>query len=450
MTLSLRPYQREAVGYIQSRRRAGLFLDMGLGKTAICLSALTPDDLPALVCAPKRVAEEVWPKEVPKWRPDLSIELAAGSPKKRAAALRSSADIVVIGRDNLADAEVVSSRFKTFIVDELSGFKNRASIRWKMANKIAWSDGMKNVWGLTGTPSPNGYLDLWPQVALLDHGERLGKNITAYRSRYFTPGRQLPTGVITEWDIRPGADERINTLLEDMCLSMSTEGRVELPEVTYNNISVPLNPSARRIYKEFKKNLVVGLDLIGDGGQVHTASTAAVLSQRLSQICAGFLYHEGDVSSGQKGYDVIHRDKVAAVREIVDGSGSPVLVAYRFRAEYELLREGLGDLAHSMDEPGIVEAWNAGNVPVLLVHPASAGHGLNLQYGGHVMVWATVPWSLEEYQQTNKRLARSGQTHPVIIHHLLSPHTIDASVMQALADKTSVQKALLDHLESPI
>lgn len=450
MTLPLRPYQREAVGYIQARHRAGLFLDMGLGKTAICLSALTPDDLPALVCAPKRVAEEVWPVEVPKWRPDLTIALAAGSPKKRAAALRSGADVVVIGRDNLADALEVAGTFRTFIVDELSGFKSRASNRWKVGSKIANHPDMKNVWGLTGTPSPNGYLDLWPQIALLDNGERLGKNITTYRSRYFTPGRQLRTGVITEWDIRPGAEERINTLLEDLCLSMSTKGRVELPEVTYNNVSVPLNPSARRIYKALKNNLVVGLDLIGDDGQVHTASTAAVLSQRLSQICAGFLYHEDDVYSGQKGYDVIHRDKVAAVREIVDGSGSPVLVAYRFKAEYELLKEGLGELAHSMDEPGIVGAWNAGNVPVLLVHPASAGHGLNLQYGGHVMVWATVPWSLEEYQQTNKRLARSGQTHPVIIHHLISPHTVDVSVMQALADKASVQQALLDHLESPI
>lgn len=443
----LRDYQHLAVKYIQERRRAGLFLDMGLGKTAICLSALTPDRLPALVCAPKRVAEEVWPVEVPKWRGDLTVAVASGTPKKRAAALRSGADVVVIGRDNLADAVDVADQFKTFIMDELSGFKNRASIRWKMAKKIAWADGVENVWGLTGTPAPNGYLDLWPQIALLDNGARLGKNITAYRSRYFTPGRQLPSGVITDWDIRPGADSRINDLIEDICLSMKTEGRVKLPPVTHNVVHVPLSPTSRRIYKELKNNFIVGLELLG--GEVHTAATAGVLSQRLAQITAGFMYMD-DADLRDHAYDVIHRDKVAAVREIVDGTGSPVLVAYRFQAELAMLKDALGELAHTIDEPGVVAAWNAGNIPVLLVHPASAGHGLNLQFGGHSMIWATVPWSLEEYEQTNARLARSGQEHPVVIHHLISPHTVDEAVMQALRDKASIQDALMSHLESPL
>lgn len=449
MPYKLHDYQELAVGYVQERRRAGLFLDMGLGKTAICLSALTPDRLPALVCAPKRVAEEVWGPERDKWRPDLTIAVAKGTPKARAAALRSGADVVVISRDNLADVLDAPVSFRTFIIDELSGYKNRSTLRWKTANKVAWAPGMENFWGLTGTPSPNGYLDLWPQIALMDKGERLGKNITAYRERYFTPGRQLPSGVITDWDIRPGAEERINHLIQDICLSMKTEGRVKLPPVTFNNVSVPLNPTSRRIYKELKKSLVVDLDMISGAGEVHTASTAASLSQKLSQITAGFLYvDEADLRDHE--YDVIHRDKVAALREIIEGTGSPVLVAYRYQAELALIKEGLGEMAHTLDEDGVIPAWNAGQVPVLLVHPASAGHGLNLQHGGHTLVWTSVPWSLEEYQQTNKRLARQGQEHPVIIHHLISPHTVDESVLQALEDKRSIQQALLDHLESPI
>jgi len=443
--LKLHDYQEVAVEFLRGRRRAGLLLDMGLGKTAISLRALTPDMLPVLVTAPKRVAEYVWPVEVPKWRPDLKVVVAAGTPKQRQAALLSGADVVVIGRDNLADAIEHAPRFRTFIMDELSSFKNRASQRWKAAKKICKD--MPQVWGLTGTPSPNGMLDLWPQLYLIDGGEALGTTLTAYRERYFTAGRQLSNGVVTEWLLRPGAEARIHTLLERSCLAMTTEGRVDLPPVTENDVSVPLTPAVRRLYKQMKTDLVADAQLLG--GEIHSASNAAVLSGKLSQITAGFMYvDDADLRDGE--YTVLHKEKVTALKEIVDGTGSPVLVAYRFRAELDLLKEGLGDLAHTMDEPNVVARWNKGELPVLLAHPASAGHGLNLQEGGHTMVWATLPWSLEEYLQMNKRLARQGQKNPVVIHHLLSPKTVDGAVKLALAGKKSVQDAIMDHLESPL
>lgn len=447
MSPTLHQYQRDAVDFLRNRRRAGLLLDMGLGKTAISLTALTPDMLPVIVTAPKRVAEHVWETEVELWRPDLSIVIAAGTPAKRRAALESDADIVVIGRDNLADVLDFTTKFRTFIMDELSSFKSRGSNRWKSARKIAAA--ASQVWGLTGTPSPNGLLDLWAPMYLLDGGEALGTTIGSFRERYFTVGYQMPNGVITEWNLRPGADKQIHRLLERSCLSMTTEGRVELPPTTYNNIEVPLPPTVRRTYKSMKDDLVADMSLIGDGGEIHTAANAAVLSGKLSQITSGFMYvDDAEFRSGE--YTTLHREKVEAVKEIVAGTGSPVLVAYRFRAEYDLLKEGLGTLAHTMDEPGIVKKWNRGEIPVLLAHPASAGHGLNLQHGGHTMIWATLPWSLEEYLQMNKRLARQGQKHPVVIHHLLAPKTIDRAILQALEEKRSVQDALIDHLESPL
>jgi len=449
--LQLHPYQVQAVQYLQERRKAGLFLDMGLGKTAICLTALNADSLPALVTAPKRVAENVWETEAALWRPDLRVVVAKGTPKSREAALASGADIVVIGRDNLTDAVPHAGRFKTLIMDELSGWKSRASIRWKAAKKITQAPSVTHVWGLTGTPTPNGLLDLWPQMFLLDGGLRLGTTLGGYRNRYFMPGRQLPNGVITEWNLRPGADKRIHTLLEDLCLSMGTEGKVDLPPVTHNTIHVPLPPKVRQAYKAMKNDLVANLHDLGMAGEIHSAVNAAVLSSKLSQICAGFMYvDDADIRGRQ--YDVLHKEKVNVVAEIAEGTGSQVLVAYRFQAELDMLKEGLGSLAHTLDEDGVIQRWNSntGQVPVLLVHPASAGHGLNLQHGGHTMVWATLPWSLEEYMQTNKRLARQGQQHPVVIHHLVAPHTVDEAVLQRLAEKKSVQQALLDHLDSPL
>jgi len=445
----LHDYQKQAVQFLRERKKAGLFLDMGLGKTCISLTALSEDSLPALVVGPKRVVENVWETEAALWRPDLRVVVAKGAPKTREAALASGADIVVIGRDNLADAVPHAGRFRTLIMDELSGWKTRASLRWKAAKKITASPTVTHVWGLTGTPSPNGLLDLWAQMFLLDGGLRLGTSIGGYRNRYFVPSGQLANGVVTGWDLRPGADKRIHTLLEDLCLSMDTEGKVALPLVTYNTIHVPLPAQARKVYKDMKNGLVADLDLLG--GEIHSAMNAAVLSSKLSQICAGFMYVD-DADIRDRAYDVIHKEKANVVAEIVEGTGSQVLVAYRFQAELDLLKQALGSRAHTLDEPNVIAKWNSntGQVPVLLAHPASAGHGLNLQHGGHTMVWATVPWSLEEYMQMNKRLARQGQQHPVVIHHLVAPHTVDEAIQQRLAEKKTVQQALLDHLGSPL
>lgn len=446
--LQLHDYQKVAIAFLRERKRAALFLDMGLGKTAVTLRCLEPKHLPALVTAPKRVAENVWHVEAKLWRPDLKVVVAAGTPAQRKAALESGADVVVIGRDNLADAVPYAKKFRTFAIDELSGFKSRAALRWKAAKKIVRD--MPYVWGLTGTPTTDGaLLDLWAQLYLIDNGETLGTTLGGYRDRYFTPGRQLPSGVVIEWNLRPGAQKRIHVLLERTCLSMTTDGRVDLPPTTINDIDVPMPPAVRRIYKQMKDDLVVGAELLG--GDTYSAANAAVLSGKLSQITAGFLYKDDqELVKGPKAYTVLHKEKPGIIKEIVESNGSPVLVAYRFQAELDLLKEALGSQAHTIQEPNIVERWNEGKIPVLLAHPASAGHGLNLQHGGHTMVWATLPWSLEEYMQMNKRLARQGQKHPVVIHHLLMQKSVDPLIKLALQGKKSVQDAVMHHLESPL
>lgn len=436
----LHDYQHVASAHLREHPRSALFLDMGLGKTASSLSAIEPRHLPVLVVAPKRVASDVWPIETREWRPDLSLSLAAGTPDQRARAIARGADITVIGRDNLKDV-AARGTYSTVILDELSGFKTRASQRWKLARQLLRRT--RHVWGLTGTPAPNGLMDLWAQMYLLDEGMRLGESLTMYRSRYFTPGRQLASGVVTEWLLRPGADARIHDMISDICLSMGTEGRINLPPVTYNTIRVNLPPAVMAVYKRMKRELVADLSLLG--GEIHTAANAAVLTNKLSQISAGFLYPDepgGTVSE-------LHREKCAAVTEVVEGTGSPVLVFYRYKAEREQLLAALPG-ARTIEEPGVIPAWNEGRVPVLLAHPASAGHGLNLQHGGHTIVWTSLPWSLEEWQQGNKRLARQGQRHPVVIHVITAERTVDSAINERLTTKTSVQDALLKHLESPL
>lgn len=438
----LHDYQEIAVDHLLRNPRAALFLDMGLGKTAVTLRALTPRHLPALVTAPKRVTEEVWAEEAGKWRPDLSIAIAAGDPRQRLAALKSEADITVISRDNLRDALQVGARFNTFVIDELSGFKTRNSVRWKTARKFT---APVHVWGLTGTPSPNGLMDLWAQVYLLDTGQRLGRTLTEYQNRFFTPGRQLANGVITEWIIRPFAEEKIHALLADICLSMETEGRLELPPVTYNPVSVPLAPEIRKVYKGFQETLVADLEVIG--GEIHTAGNAAILSSKLSQVAAGFIYVDNaDLREGA--YDILHQEKVKAVQEIVEGTGSPVLVFYRYKAERDMIGAAMPGLVHTVEEPGVIAKWNAGKIPVLLTHPQSVGHGLNLQDGGHTIIWSSLSWSLEDWQQGNKRLDRQGQKHPVVIHMLISPNTVDTAIQDRLQNKASVQQALRNYLDS--
>lgn len=461
--LELHDYQKVARDFLRGRPAAGLFLDMGLGKTAISLSALRPEDLPALVVAPKRVAENVWHAEAALWRPDLSIQVAKGDPNDRHRALASGADIVVLGRDNLKDVPLVfpktSLPFRTIVIDELSGFKTRASVRWKTLSKIVNKPSVNNVWGLTGTPSPNGMMDLWAQVGLLDNGQRLGRNIGPFRARYFSPDIILPNGTIASWRINPGSDDEITVLIEDICLAMGGKGRIKLPDVTDNDIEVALPPSARKPYDEIESDLVTVLDDVF-GATEHTAESSAILTSKLSQIAAGFIFEdpvfeaddseEGGHQVNAGAYVWLHDESVNAVKEAVDSIQSPVLVFYRFIPERDRLIELLGEKVHLVTEPNLQERWNAGEFPVLLAHPASIGHGLNLQYGGHHIVWASPTWELELWQQGNGRLVRQGQTEPVVIHSVLRTKTIDQLMRRRLDFKEANQVRLLEHLESPV
>jgi SNF2 family DNA or RNA helicase len=356
---------------------------------------------------------------------------------------------VVISRDNLRDTEVVKRKqpFRTLIIDELSGYKSNSSVRYKTARKLIARDRISHVWGLTGTPSPNGLIDLWPQIALLDNGERLGKNITTFRNRYFTPGRTVPPGIVVSWDPRPEADERIREKLEDICISMETEGRVKLPGITHNPISVELPARARKAYDDIRASLVADLTDIF-GGEIHTAGNAAILTAKLSQIAAGFLYvDDADIRGSQ--YVHLHDEKVKAVQEVIENQSSPILLFYRFQAELERLKAEFPE-SRTMDERNVLTDWDRGNVPILLAHPASAGHGLNLQRGGHTAVWTSLPWSLEEWEQANKRLFRQGQQHPVVIHMIMANKTVDHLILKRLMDKADVQDSLLEYLRSPI
>jgi SNF2 family DNA or RNA helicase len=446
--MHLHDYQKVAVEFLQGRDSAGLFLDMGLGKTAVTLCALEPRHLPALVVAPKRVAEEVWHVERDLWRPDLSLGRAVGGPAYRQGVLEAGYDITVISRDNLGDVRRMRTPapFRTIILDELSSYKNRSSNRWKAAWQIVGRDTVQVVWGLTGTPIPNGYMNLFPQIGLLDGGERLGQSITRFRKTYFNETHQLANGH-RMYEIKPGADKEIRALIEDICLSMETDGRIELPPLTINPVAVELPPVAARAYNDLRKTLVA--DLTEIYGEVHSASSEAVLTNKLTQITAGFIYSDdADINDGA--YTPLHTEKLKALEEIVESAqGSGVLVFYRYVPEREMILQAISS-ARTIDEPHVIEQWNRGEVPVLVAHPASAGHGLNLQHGGHTQVWTSLDWDLELWEQGIKRTHRQGQKHPVVVHMLLANRTVDHRARKRLVEKADVQDELLDYLEAPI
>ena len=452
----LHGYQRTAVAHLRAHSRAGLMLDMGLGKTAVCLTALRPEDLPVLVVAPKRVAENVWHVEGAKWRPDLRVGRAVGSPAQREKVLRDRRyDVVVIGQDNIRDRAVQAREWTTFIIDELSGYKARKSKRWLQAKRIIDRGDVENVWGLTGTPAPNGLGDLWAQLYLLDNGKRLGRTVTSFRERWFTPGRRLPTGIVIEWLLRPGAEQEIREAISDICMSMTREGAgLDVMEPIWNEVTVPLPPNAMKVYAKLRDTLVADLDELGLGAMIHTADTAAALSNRLSQVAAGFIYEDteaAEMEARAKRVSWLHTERVKAVEEIVNGTGgSPVLVYYRYRPELEMLRQHFGDDLRTPKDKNVFDDWNKGRVPVLAAHPRSIGHGLNLQHGGHTCVWMSPTWDLELWEQGNSRLPRQGQKNQVVVHMLSSPGTVDAKVYAALRRKASVQQALIDYLHSPV
>ena len=451
MSYTLHEHQVQAVKHLHNNPRAGLFLPVGAGKTLSVLHSLTPDHLPVLVVAPKQVAEHVWAQEVAKWRPELSVALAIGSPVKRVAALQLGADITVISRDNivgLLDSRGRPKRaYRTIVLDESQSFKNRSSVRWKVARKLTKS--AEHVWALTGTPAGNGLMDLWAQVYLIDNGESLGSTLTGFRQRYFYPEKVLHTGVVAKWGLKPGAEESIYKAIADVCLHIPLTG-LDLPDLVINPVPVSLPPASMKLYEQLKTDMVADLDMLG-GADKMTVPSAGVLSSKLSQVTAGAIFgetlYDEETEQVQQGELVdLHTAKLDGLGEILEQTEGGVLVFYRFKFEAERILEKYPQ-AVRVTARGAVDAWNRREIPVMVAHPASAGAGLNLQHGGSTIVWTSLTWAAEEWIQSNGRLPRPGQeADRVMVHVLTVPDTVDEKILSALQGKMSVQQALLDAL----
>lgn len=443
MNFKAHNYQRYAINHVINNEKAGLFLDMGLGKTISTLTAIQELIFlgyvnKVLVIAPKRVAEDTWSTEVEKWdHINLKVSKILGDAKKRIRAINEEADIYVINRENvvwLVDHYRNNWIWDTLVIDELSSFKSSSSKRFRAMKKIRKN--FKRIIGLTGTPTPNGLLDLWPQLYIIDGGERLGTTITGYRERYFTPG-QRNQNIIYEWKLKEGSEEAIHKKISDICISMKSEDYLDLPKQINNIIKIELPDSIKKQYKQFEKELVLEEENI-------IASSKAVLCNKLLQLANGAIYKDDG------SFKEYHNEKIKALEEIIDiSNGKPILVFYNFKSDLERIKSSIKNCKELKDQKDI-KLWNEGKIPVLLVHPASAGHGLNLQYGGNIIVWFGLTWSLELYQQANARLHRQGQTNSVIVHHLVSSNTVDEDVLKALENKEVNQNLLLEAVKARI
>lgn len=443
-------YQSYCISRIIEDDSLGLFLDMGLGKTVITLTAINElkynrfQVCRALVIAPKKVAEATWSTEAQKWdhTKHLRISKILGGEAKRIRAVNTPADIYIINRENvpwLVDHYRNDWKFDMVIVDELSSFKNYRAKRFK---SLTWvRPHIKKFVGLTGTPAPNGLMDLWAQVNLIDGGKRLGKTITAYRQEYFN--QNTHGGHFSTFEAKEESAERIKSRIADICISMKAEDYIQLPERTDISVPVKLDSKSEKQYKQFEKDMFLQID-----EQLLDAGTAAVLTNKLLQMCNGAVY------SDDGGYINIHDCKLEAFMELVEAAqGKPMLVFYNFKHDLIRLKKALaksklkvGELKSEKD----IEAWNRKELNILLAHPASAAYGLNLQTGGSHIVWFGLNWSLELYQQANARLYRQGQQDRVIIHHLVVTGGADEMVMAALTDKSSTQDMLLEALKAKI
>lgn len=439
-------YQQLAEDHIYQHDRCGLFLEMGLGKTVVTLTAV--NDLlynrfeaeKVLVIAPLRVAEDTWSRESAKWDhlQELKISKILGTPIQRRKALASDADIYVINRENVVwlTEELEKTRqewfFDVVVIDELSSFKNPQAKRFKALRKYITK--AKRVIGLTGTPAPNGLLDLWSQVYLLDSGERLGKTVTGYRDRYFVPDKRNQM-MIFSYKPKPEAEKAINEKIADICISMKAEDWLSLPEKMDILHPVKLSDKEMRDYEKFEREQYIEFMQ----GEV-TALTSAALTGKLLQYSNGAMYlPEG-------GYAVVHDRKLDALEDVVESAnGNPVLCFYEFRHDQERIMERFPD-ARILKNAKDIEDWNKGKVSLLLAHPAGAGHGLNLQDGGNIIVWFGLNWSLELYQQAVARLYRQGQLKPVMNIHLVTEGTRDELALKSLQNKKEVQDEILDYL----
>lgn len=448
MKYTAHKYQDIAFNKILNTERVGLFLDMGLGKTVITLSAIEElmynrfEISRVLVIAPLRVAEDTWSSESRKWDHlrRLKISKVLGSPTERRKALAAEADIYIINRENVVwlvnELSGIGNewRFDMVVIDELSSFKSAKSQRFKALKKYITRS--HRVVGLTGTPAPNGLMDLWSQIYLLDGGARLGKTITGYRERYFTPNQRNQT-TIFNYKPKPEAGKAIYEKISDICISMSAEDWLDMPERIDNIVSIKLSPKELAAYDKFERDSYLEFK----GGEV-SAATAAVLTNKLLQYSNGALY----LPDGS--YVDTSRKKLDALGELLDTSaGKPILCFYSYRHDLDrILKEY--PFARSLRSPNDIRDWNDGKIRLLLAHPAGAGHGLNLQAGGHIIVWFGLPWSLELYTQANARLHRQGQKESVIIHHLVTEGTMDKRVLESLHGKKDVQDELLKSLRA--
>lgn len=445
-------YQQYAIEYIRAHPVAAVLLDMGLGKTSITLTALNDllfdyfDVHKILVIAPLRVARNTWSGEIGKWQhlEDLQYSIIVGTEKERKAALAKRADIYIINRENiqwLIEKSGYPFDFDMVVVDELSSFKNHDAKRFKALMKVRPK--VKRIVGLTGTPSSNGLMDLFAEFKLLDMGERLGRFIGSYRVNYFKPDK-MNGPIVYSYKPLPGAEQRIYAAISDITISMKAADHLNMPELVNSRYEVQMDEQEKQNYEQMKEQLVVSLP----EGEV-TAANAASLSGKLLQMANGAIYtDEGEVQ-------MIHDKKLDALEDMIEAAnGKPVLVAYWFKHDLKRIMQRLTEKKipfERLDTDASIGKWNEGEIPVALIHPASAGHGLNLQSGGNTLIWFGLTWSLELYQQTVARLWRQGQTAgTVIVEHIITAGTIDERVMKALELKDNTQSALIDAVKAEV
>ena len=442
-------YQQYTIDRMIREKHLGLFYRMGAGKTVITLTALNEliyrrfEVNKALIIAPKFVAQDTWVKESAEW-PHLSLlrmSLILGSEKKRIEAVEADADVYVINRENVLwlTSKYPGKRwpFDCVVFDELSSFKNPSAIRFKKIRKMLPL--ISRTYGLTGTPG--NYLNLWSEVYLLDQGERLGRTFTSYRNKYFEPDRR-GNGIVYSYKLRAGAKEEIDRLIADICISLRPDDYAKLPPIVYDDLGIHLNATAARRYMTMERE-----SLIEIGDSEITAQVAAVVTGKLLQIASGAVYDD----TGQA--VVIHDQKIEALKDLLSYTSGPSLVFYNFKHERDRILETFAGkpirIAEIKDD-GAIDRWNAGEIDLLLAHPASAAYGLNLQRGGHDVIWFSPTWNLELYEQANARLYRTGQQYQVKVTHLIARGTVDEDVMESLTKKDKTQRSLLESLKRKI
>lgn len=441
-------YQSYATDFIISHPIAAVFLEMGLGKSVITLTAITKLKAEDAICkvlviAPLRVARNTWSSEIAKWDhlKNLDYAVAVGSEAERKAAIRKDATVTIINRENvdwLINKSGLPFDFDMVVIDELSSFKSYGAKRFKALLKVR--PFIKRIVGLTGTPSSNGLMDLWAEFRVLDFGKRLGRYITRYRLSYFEPDKRNAQMVFSYKPL-PDAEKQIYEKISDITISMKSVDYLDMPECIINEVPVYMSEREQSVYDGFREDMVAKLK-----DDVIDAANAAVLSGKLLQMANGAVYDEDGTSHH------IHDRKLDALEDLIEGAnGKPVLVAYWFKHDLERIEARLKSLHipyARLDKPDSIKRWNNGEVPVMLIHPASAGHGLNLQAGGSTLIWFGLTWSLELYQQTNARLWRQGQKETVVLHHIICRDTIDEDVMEALKRKEKVQNDLINAVKA--